>query len=350
MGFKRTTSDQSIWIYQRGDSHVIIPVFIDDMTIAAKSKQEIQQIKNDLKAHFKLRDLGPTSFLLGVEVKRDRSMHTLSLCQRQYILNILDRFNLKDCNPVTTPLDPSVRLSSSMSPQSEEEKNEMSSIPYLQAVGALMYLAVATRPDIAYSVGVLARFSKNPGMQHWKAVKHLFRYLKGTLDYKLTYSANTSSPELFATYSDADHAGNVDNGRSTSGYLVKMGGGAISWSSRLQSIVALSTTEAEYVAATAAGQEIIWLRNLLTELGYKFDSPSTLHIDSQSALAVAKNPEHHGRMKHLDLRFYWLRNEVEKGRINLVHLRTDSMPADILTKALGRVKVGEMVEMIGMTK
>jgi hypothetical protein len=187
-------------------------------------------------------------------------------------------------------------------------------------------------------------------MQHWKAVKHLFRYLKGTLDYKLTYSANTSSPELFVTYSDADHAGNVDNGRSTSGYLVKMGGGAISWSSRLQSIVALSTTEAEYVAATAAGQEIIWLRNLLTELGYKFDSPSTLHIDSQSALAVAKNPEHHGRMKHLDLRFYWLRNEVEKGRINLVHLRTDSMPADILTKALGRVKVGEMVEMIGMTK
>jgi hypothetical protein len=235
-----------------------------------------------------------------------------------------------------------------MSPTSAQEIEGMRSIPYTQAVGALMYLAVATRPDIAYSVGVLARFNKNPGMQHWKAVKHLFRYLKGTLDYRLTYSRTSPSSELFTTYSDADHGGNPDNGRSTSGYIVKMGNGAISWSSRLQGIVALSTTEAEYVAATSAGQEILWLRNLLGELGYKFSSPSSLYIDNQSALSVAKNPEHHGRMKHLDLRLYWLRDEVEKGNINLIHLRTDEMPADIMTKAMGRIKVGEMVKMIGL--
>jgi hypothetical protein len=234
-----------------------------------------------------------------------------------------------------------------MSPQTVEEADEMRSKPYLQAVGALMYLAVATRPDIAHSVGVLARFSKNPGLQHWKAVKHLFRYLKNTLDYKLTYSPHSSS-ELFTTYTDADHAGNPDNGCSTSGYIVKMGTGAISWSSRLQGVVALSTTEAEFVAATSAGQEILWLRNLFAEFGYKITSASTLYIDNQSALSVAKNPEHHGRMKHLDLRFYWLRNEVEKGSIKMVHLRTDEMPADIMTKSLGRVKVGEMVRMIGL--
>jgi hypothetical protein len=179
-------------------------------------------------------------------------------------------------------------------------------------------------------------------------VKHLFHYLKGTLDYKLTYTGSTPPTELFTTYTDADHAGNPDNGRSTSGYIVKMGNGAISWSSRLQGIVALSTTEAEYVAATSAAQEILWLRNLFTELGYKFNSPSTLYIDNQSALSVAKNPEHHGRMKHLDLRFYWLRDEVDKGMINVVHLPTDEMPADVLTKALGCVKVGEMVEMLGL--
>jgi hypothetical protein len=127
-----------------------------------------------------------------------------------------------------------------------------------------------------------------------------------------------------------------------------MGTGAISWSSRLQGIVALSTTEAEYVAATSAGQEILWLRNLFTELGYKFNSSSTLYIDNRSALSVAKNPEHHGRMKHLDLRFYWLRNEVEKGSITMVHLPTEEMPADIMTKALGRLKVGEMVDMLGL--
>jgi len=319
------------------------------MTIAAKSKEDIQQVKDELRSHFKLRDLGPTSWLLGVEILRVRSEKTLTLSQRQYILDILERFQMSDCKPVSTPLDPSVRLSASMSPQSAADTKFMESVPYIQAVGALMYLAVATRPDIAFAVGVLARFNKNPGLLHWKAVKHLFRYLKGTLDYKLTYGPS-SSPELFTTYTDADHAGNPDNGRSTSRYLVKMGTGAISWSSKLQSIVALSTTEAEFVAATSAGQEILWLRNLLTELGYQMDSPSSLNIDNQSALSVAKNPEHHGWMKHLDLRFYWLRNEVEKGSMNLMHLRTEVMPADILTKALGRVKVEEMVRLIGLQK
>jgi hypothetical protein len=217
-------------------------------------------------------------------------------------------------------------------------------------VGSLMYLAVATHPDIAYAVGVLARFSKNPGLAHWKAVKHLFRYLKGTMDLKLTYAPDPSSPELFTTFSDADHAGNPDNGRSTGGYVVKMGTGAISWSSRLQGIVALSTTEAEYVAATSAGQEILWLRNLFQEMGYPVSGPSTLLLDSASALAVAKNPEHHGRMKHLDLRFYWLRDEVDKGAISLKHVGTAAMAADILTKALGRVKVMEMLEMLGLKR
>ena len=241
-------------------------------------------------------------------------------------------------------MDPGLKLTTAMSPTSAEDIEAMRCVPYLQAVGSLLYLATASRPDISYSVGVLARLSKNPGLQHWKAVKHLFCYLKGTLDHKLTYSPMPNSTELFTTFTDADHGGNPDNGRSTSGYVVKMGTGAISWCSRLQSIVALSTTEAEYVAATTAGQEILWLRNLFHELGYTLSMPSTLFIDNCSALSVAKNPEHHGCMKHLDLRFYWLRNAVDKGTINIVHLRTDAMPADILTKALGLVKVIEMVE------
>lgn len=186
-------------------------------------------------------------------------------------------------------------------------------------------------------------------MRHWKAVKHLFRYIKSILDYKLTYSPS-SDPELFTSYTDADHAGDPDNGRSTSGFVIKMGTGAISWSSRLQGIVALSTTEAEFVAAVSAGQEILWLRNLFTEFGFTLSSPSTLYIDNLSALSVAKNPEHHGRMKHLDLRFYWLRDEVAKGHIKVVHLRTSDMPADILTKSLAKPKVLEMVQMLGLRK
>ena len=223
----------------------------------------------------------------------------------------------------------------------------MKDIPYLNAVGAVLYLATCTRPDIARTVGVLARYSKNPGMPHWKAVKHLLRYIKGTLDYKLTYAPDDSG-ELFTAYSNADHGGDRDSGRSTSGYLMKIGTGAVSWSSKLQSTVSLSTTEAEFIAACYAGREVLWLRNLLSELGFEPATSSTLRIDNQSAISVAKNPEHHGRMKHLDLAFFWLRDEVARGRIVVKHLAGVDMPADLLTKSLDRVKVAEFRQMMGL--
>jgi hypothetical protein len=148
------------------------------------------------------------------------------------------------------------------------------------------------------------------------------------------------------SYSDSDHGGNPDNGRSTTGYVIMIGGGAVSWSSKLQSFVTLSTTEAEYIASVSTGQEIIWYRNLFTEFGYSQNQASPLYIDNQSALSVARNPDHHGRVKHLDLQFYWLRDEVSKGSIHVKHLRTDEMPADVLTKALHREKFQKMVSLL----
>jgi hypothetical protein len=179
----------------------------------------------------------------------------------------------------------------------------------------------------------------------------LFRYLKGTVDYKLTFGPSPStSTELFQTYSDADYGGDKDTGQSTGAYIVKIGTGAISSSSKLQTMVTLSTTEAEYIAAVSAGQEILWLRNLFSELGYKSKGASTLYIDNQSAVAVAKNPEHHGRIKHLDLRFYWLRDVVDSGQISVVHFPTAAMPADLLTKSLARVKVELGRDMLGLVQ
>ncbi|KAL5520686.1 hypothetical protein ACEPAF_2688 [Sanghuangporus sanghuang] len=191
-------------------------------------------------------------------------------------------------------------------------------------------------------------FNSNPGPAYWKAAKHLCRYLQGTKDFRLTYAPDPKSSELFTTFCDADHGGNEDNRQSTSGMVVKMKTGAISWASKLQPFVTLSTTEAEYIAAVSAGQEIMWLRNLFTEFGYKFDAPSSLYIDNQSALSVANNPEHHRHMKHLDLHFYWLRDIVEAGHIKVHYLPTQTMPADIMTKALSRVKVQEMCKMLGL--
>jgi len=254
---------------------------------------------------------------------------------------------MTDCHPVSTPIDPGVRLDDSMSVSTPEDIAYMDQVPYLNAVGALMYLAVTTRPDIAFTVGTLARFSSKPGVGHWKAVKHLFRYLKGTLDLKLVYKPD-SSGEFFTSFSDADHGGCKSTGRSTSAYLIKVGTGAVSWRSKLQSIVALSTTESEYIAAVEAGKEILWMRNILEEFGYKLTSPSILRIDNQSAINVAKNPEHHGRMKHLDLRFYWLRDCVESGQISPQYTPTAEMAADILTKALPRPKVESCRSMMGL--
>ena len=185
-----------------------------------------------------------------------------------------------------------------------------------------------------------------PGIAHWKSVKHLFRYLRGTLDYRLVYGP-TDSKELFTSFCDADHAGNPDNGRS-SGYVLRIGSRVISWSSKLQGLVAQSTTEAEFIAAVDAGREIMWMRNLLTELGYSLSEPSILRVDNQSAVAVSKNPEHHGRMKHLDLRFFWLRDQVEAGVIAPAYVATADNAADILTKAIPPEKVKICCRLMGL--
>src|SRR5579859_93922 len=309
MGFKRLESDQGLYIYCKDEVKIIMPIWVDDVTLASNSQKAINKVIKQLQSHFKLRDLGPTNYLLGVEITRNRSERSISLSQRQYIVDILDRFGMADCKPVSTPMEPGLHLTTEMGANTVEEIAEMRKVPYRNVVGALSYLAEYTRPDIRYGTGVLARFCSNPGMEHWKAVKHMFRYLQGTKDKKLVYRPDDGK-ELFTSFTDADHGGDKNTGRSTGGYLIKFGTGAVSWSSKLQPIVALSTTEAEYIAAVEAGKKMIWMRQLLTEFGIPIKEPSILRIDNQSAISVSKNPEHHGRMKHLDLRYFWLRDQV----------------------------------------
>jgi hypothetical protein len=349
MGFRQLHSDASIFIWEQDGVKVILPVFVDDITLASKSKDKIKELKQQLAEHFKLHDLGPTTFQLGVEIIYDRPNCTLHLSQCQYVLDMHDCFGFTQCSPVSTPLDPGMCLDASMAATTPEDIAFMQTGPYINAVGALMYLAIATHPDIAHVVGVLCHFMSNPGPAHWKAVKHLFCYLSGTLDQCLTYAPDPSAPELFHTYSDADHAGNSDNGWLTSGYVVKIGTGAVSWSLKLQSIVALSTTEAEYVAAVSAGQETLWMHQFLGELGYDCTVPSPMFMDNQSAIQVVKNPEHHGHMKHLDLRFFWLRDEVAKGHLSAQYIWTADIATDLLTKPLACIKVQIACQLLGLT-
>jgi hypothetical protein len=209
-----------------------MPVFVDDITLAGKDSAALDSVIQELSSRFKLRDLGLTTQLLGMEIHRDRPNRTLFLSQSQFITNLLQEHGLQDSKPVSTPLNPGSRLSTSMSPQNATEVAEMRQHPYISVVGSLMYLALTTRPDIAYAARVLARFNSNPGLTHWQAVKHVLHYLKGTVNHRLVYRPS-ESPEPF---------------RSTGGYVVKIGTGSVPWSSKLQTLVALSTTEAEHIS------------------------------------------------------------------------------------------------------
>src|SRR6202012_1370137 len=223
MGFKKVQSDNSLWIYIKDGVRIIIPVFVDDMTLVSKSKSGIDSVISQLESHFKLRRLGGIEFLLGVKIERDRGKHTIHLSQRLYILDILERYGFSGCTPVSTPINPGINLSEEQCALTPDEMEEMRHIPYISAVGSLLYLAIATRPDIAYTVSLLARFNTKPSKAHWAAVKHLFRYLKGTLELKLTLSPDTTTSEMFVGYSDANHGGDKTSGHSTGAYVVKMG-------------------------------------------------------------------------------------------------------------------------------
>ena len=349
MGFVRIKSDPSLYVFRRGNVRIIIPVYIDDMTLASTSKKESDDVVQELATHFELHDLGETSYLLGIEITRDRPNRTISLSQRQYIIDTLERFGFSGCSPVHTPMLASVHLSKTMCPTTPEEAAEMRKVPYANAVGALNWLATCTCPDIAYTVSQLGRFNANPGKQHWAVVKHLFRYLKATMDLKLTYSPDPRSKELGHVFSDASFGDDKDDGRSTGAYLAMVGIGAVDWSSKLESITCLSTTEAEYIAAVDAGKEICWLRNLFTELGYSFEGKSsTLHMDNNSAITVAKNLEHFGRLKHLDLRWFWLRDVCEARTITPEFVPTADMLADLLTKPLDQLQVARLRSMMSL--
>ena len=224
------------------------------------------------------------------------------MSQRSYIDASLRRYGFEDLKPVSTPKDPATYLSSTSSPQSTMDIAQMAKVPYQEAVGMLMYTMLGTRPDIAYALQVLSRFSKNLGKSHWEAVKRVFRYLKGTCGLELVYGG---IGEEIRGYTDAD--GNMaEDRRATSGYAFMINGGAVSWSAKRQEIVTLSTTESEYVGATHAAKEALWLHSLISQIFKSTLPTTTIFSDNQSAIALAKDHQYHARTKHIDIRYHFI--------------------------------------------
>ena len=234
---------------------IIIIVHVNDCTIAASSLALIVAFKAELSKHVEITDLGELHWLLGIEVTRNREECSLALSQRSYIESIIRRFNFNDLKPVSSPMEPNVKLSSSQSPTTGADFAAMQHIHYCEAVGSLMYAALGTRPDISYAMTNVSRFSSNPGMPHWDAARRIYCYLLGTKDLRMTYGG---IEKALVGYTDAD--GSMDEDRKAiSGYAFLIDGGTVSWSSKKQEIVSLSTTESEYVAATHATKEALWL-------------------------------------------------------------------------------------------
>ena len=241
---------------------------------------------------------------------------------------------MQECKPISTPLPVNFKLSSSMSPSNEAERMEMSRVPYASAVGSLMFAMICTRPDIAQTVGAVSRHMANPGIEHWNAVKRILRYIRGTSDAALCYGG---SEFTVRGYVDSDFAGDLDKRKSTTGYVFTIAGGAVSWISKLQTVVALSTTEAEYMAATQACKEAIWIKRLMDELGHKQEK-IVLFCDSQSALHIARNPAFHSRTKHIGVQYHFVREVVEDGSVDMQKIHTKENLADVMTKPINTDK------------
>ena len=274
---------------------------------------------------------------------------------------------MDNCNPSGTPADTSVNLTKPKKIENEGSPNVIEvevednnlKIPYRQAVGSLMYLMLCTRPDLSQSVIKVSQFSTNFNNTHWTAVKCILRYVKGTKDIVLTLGSRLSGGSMHSEQSDpitlfgscdSDWAGDLDDRRSTTGYLFFINNGPVSWSTRKQTSVVTSSTQAEYQALSSAVKEAIWLRTFLKELGFSQLSPTIIHQDNQSTIALAKNPIHHGKSKHIDIVHHFIRECIEREEIELEYRPTADMIADALTKPLARGKFEKCVTEMGLKR
>ncbi|GJU85033.1 putative RNA-directed DNA polymerase [Tanacetum coccineum] len=344
-GYRKTSSDHCVFFQKFGDDDfIILLLYVDDMLIVGKNIGRIAQLKRDLSKSFSMKDLGPAKQIIGIRIFRDRGAKKLHISQEQYIEKVLCRFNMDKAKVVSSPLTTNFKLTDKDCPSSKKNIEKMDRVPYASAVGSLMYAMVCTRPDLAHAVGVVSRFLSNPGKKHWEAVKWIFRYLRGTSKLGITFG---NGKPMLVGFTDSDMAGNKDNMKSTSGYLMTFAGGAVSWQSRLQKCVALSTTEAEYMAATEACKELLWLKRFLQELGFKQQRYAVL-CDNQSAIHLAKNSMFHKRTKHIDIRYHWIRDAIEDGMFELNKVHTDDNASDMLTKAVAREKLKVCCSIAGM--
>ena len=309
---------------------ILIGVYVDDTVLCCNCLVFLISEKQKISTRFQMDDRGEVNYILGMMVTRDRVNGTLSIDQKLYLKDILAKFNMSECKPVATPVEAGVKFEKTV-----DSDERVDATLYQSAIGSLNYAAIATRPDLSVAVGMLSQFMQCPNATHWTAVKRILRYVKGTIDYGLKFR---NSPNFtLHGFSDSDWAGCTMSRKSTSGHVFRIGECTVSWRSKKQSVVALSSTEAEYVALCEAAQETTWLRNLLFDIGFQQTEPTTVYEDNQGSICLAQNPKDHPRTKHMDIKFHYIRDCVERKRLTVKYRPTAEMVADTLTKGLPRI-------------
>ena len=337
MGMSRNPADECVYMKRNNDEVLIVALYVDDILVACSNYDILKETKLMLCQKFKMKDLGESKIILGMDIQRDVKNRTLSLCQSRYAEKVVKRFGVESVHQSRTPLDPDTDLNT---------PSEHCFEPFREAIGSLMYLMVGTRPDLAYAVGRLSKYVEKPTQVHWDAVRRVLRYVLRTKELGLLFKREEkmSAPLFFV---DSDWAGDSQSRKSMSGYIVMMGGSAVSWCARQQEVVAMSSAEAEYISLCSCVKEAFWLRRLWKGLGIVagINEPSIVHVDNQAAISIANTHAVNRRNKHIDVRYHFNREAVKNGVIQLKYCPTNEMVADMLTKALRKTKLENFVEM-----
>ena len=335
LDFKQSLSDPCLYTKVDGKVILILLIWVDDILICSNDDAQLCNVKRSLSERFRMKDLGLLNWFLGIEF--NFGQNCIEMSQKNFVLRLLDKFQLNDCNPKTLPCDVSCnKLDFGDSPLLDNPRL------FREVVGSLIYVMVCTRPDIAFIVSKLSQYMTKPTKAHLSVAKNVLKYLKGTIYHKLIY--RKCSEDLYLTgFSDSDWAGSEDH-RSTSGYAFKLSrdSALVSWKTKKQSTVALSSTEAEYQAVTYAIQEGKFLRQLFADIMNADLSSFDLFIDNQGAINLCKNPIHQQRSKHIDVKYHFIRSEVRAGNVIPRYIPTNENIADLFTKPCSKVKLSSL--------
>jgi hypothetical protein len=341
IGFRKCVAEHGVYVRKDQSKGVIVLcLYVDDLLITGSNESYIEEFKRQMMREFEMTDIGHLSYFLGIEFVKCRK--GLMMHQKKYASEILKRFDMENCNHAVTPSEPRFQLSKC------ENEDSVDPTKFRSLIGSLRYLC-NTRPDLVYSVGIVSRFMENPKVSHLAAVKRILRYVRGTTGCGILFPSCDMGKECkLIGFTDASWCSDVDDRRSTAGYMFFINNAPISWCSKKEQVVALSSCEAEYIAASMCATQATWLKTLIEEVTSVDSEAVTIKVDNVSAINLAKNPISHGRSKHIELRYHYLRDQVAKGLIRLEHCRSEIQIVDILTKSVQVEVFKRLRDMMGV--